>query len=367
MPRRLALGTLLAVGVIVLVVLLIYVRSKAPNVLGTYDLQGQLDFSGQDVRLPPGIRARVTVLPDGAIKPGDTVRLVTRIWNDKSTDFTGLNISVIPDTKVAEFVAASPLPDFADPYIKWWGTTGWLNTRIPAKSSKDFSITYRVSPSQAGGSSLTFTVWVGGADEYQADRTFGVPISKTKGSQTAVNTNAIDNYFRVATGRFPTSAERNQWTNNLQQFRATDKDQTRRTALFIKEIAKKVGSAPASSAPAATATSATPTPTPAITAKDFKVLGPDSFNTHHDDQEITWHASQSVKEVYPKVKVELCPGKDFKGCIVLIAVADNDGAQSFNMPPVPRIGKWYVHLIGRDANGKLNPSLAASRLVTLHQ
>lgn len=113
----------------------------------------------------------------------------------------------------------------------------------------------------------------------------------------------------------------------------------------------------------------TPVPTPAvkITSKEFRLLGPDSFSTDRDEQEVTWYSTEALKKKYPNAKIELCPGKDFKGCIILEAVVENDGSHRVTLPPVPRIGKWYLHIIGRTSDDKLIPSVAAARLVTLHQ
>lgn len=125
----------------------------------------------------------------------------------------------------------------------------------------------------------------------------------------------------------------------------------------VKDTVKKIATTP------------TPKPTPAvkITAKDFRILTPDGLSTDRADQEITWYSSTALQKKYPGVKIELCPGKDFKGCIILEAIAENDGSQIINMPPVPRIGKWYLHIIGRDSNDGLAPNVSVARLVTLHQ
>lgn len=123
----------------------------------------------------------------------------------------------------------------------------------------------------------------------------------------------------------------------------------------------------------ATKNKVVPTPKPVskpavkITSKDFRILGPGSLNTDRADQEITWYVTDAVKKKYPGVKIELCPGKDFKGCIILDAVAVNDGSQIINMPPVPRIGKWYLHLIARDGGDKLITTVQTSKLIVLHQ
>ena len=60
-------------------------------------------------------------------------------------------------------------------------------------------------------------------------------------------------------------------------------------------------------------------------------------------------------------------GKDFKGCVILDAVVENDGRHIINMPPVPRVGKWYLHIIGRDNDGNLRPSISASLRIELHK
>lgn len=364
-------------------------RGKSPHVLGTtsYNLLAQQDFQGQDTTGPASIRARVTVLPDGKIKPGDNVRFVIRVYNDGSSTASAINMSFIPDPRVAEFVAAKPPVDFSTAYIEsyaQWQNSAWLNVAIPPRSSRDFSITYRIHPAQALNSGLKFTAWLGQGD-YQIDRSFVVPIASSRGDQRAVNTNPVDNYFRVATGRFPTSAERTHWTVQYEKFLTNTTlggSRDDRVALFIKAVAKKVGSNAASKEASAfqkeqgknpTSTgkksSPAPTPTPALkfTDKDFRILGPDSLNTDKGDQGITWHASAAVQRAYPKVKIELCPGKDFKGCIILDAVVENDGNHLINMPPVPRIGKWYLRLIGRNQSGGIVPSASIIRLITLHK
>ncbi|HSX25042.1 MAG TPA: hypothetical protein VLG69_03700 [Candidatus Andersenbacteria bacterium] len=108
-------------------------------------------------------------------------------------------------------------------------------------------------------------------------------------------------------------------------------------------------------------------PAPKITSKDFRILAPDSLNTDRADQEIDWYVSSAVQKKYPGVKIELCPGSDFKNCVLLEAVANNDGSQIINMPPVPRIGKWYLHLIARDGGDNLITSVQTSKRIELHQ
>ncbi len=534
----------------------------------SYELLAQQDFGGQDVTSPTGIRARVTVLPNGKIQPGNNVRFVIRIYNDNSSAAGNINISFIPDQKVAELVAAKPELDFASDFYSTWETVGWKNITIPAKKSKDFSVTYRVSPTQAFGSTLKFTAWVGQGD-YQIDRAFTVDIATSKGNQAPVHTNGFDNFFRVATGHFPSAAERAAWLKRYEEYRtskalgAYGED---RIASFMKEVRKKLGAtvAPSTnsnssakvvvkdipalfkgvfgrlpsaserkywegrlkdkttkdalvgamtfqkaknagrvlgvsantvyrielkdgtsmSAPgelvaysakitniytenkaltpgltitakgleipsvsdhgkrgkltsgklggtidwnylnssgknpyevtidtkksytftftvksptelgkeycveayvfpflqtkdcntvgksakkAAPVTKTVSKPTPAVASKDFALAGPNGLNTDPNDQNIAWRVTDKVKALYPKVKIELCPGKDFKNCIVLDAVAENDGSQLISMPPVPRTGKWYLHLIARNSDNGLMPSVQSSRLVTLHQ
>lgn len=524
----------------------------------SYDLEAQQNFSSGDINSPPGIRARVTTLPDGRIKPGDTIRFVIRIYNDNTSPAGGINISFIPDTNVAELVAAKPLLDFASDYITQWQASGWNNITVPARGSRDFSISYRVHPSQALGSQLKFTAWVG-QDDYQFDRYFSVPIADKRGNRAAVNNNPVDNFFRVAAGRWPTAAERTQWNKRYREYqtnRAFAANLEDRLGLFIKEIARKItkgktlgastvvdlfhatygrvptaaekqywlsrvkdkatsesltgamayhharGKSPkvlgaksndifrleitdnhTDAAPGelvtvkitirnvlhgdqidlATDVSAqarnldvsaisdqgkvrrwpgetkggtidwsaiqffynvprpltfkvkvpdksfgdqfctkgtvyaahgrslqvltaedcttinpkkkvvisTPLPpakpTLKITAKDFNITGPDSLNTDRADQEITWYATDKIKATYPNVKIELCPGKDFKDCIILDAIVENDSRHIINMPPVPRTGKWYLHIIGRDRNNGLAPNVAAAKRIELHK
>lgn len=116
---------------------------------------------------------------------------------------------------------------------------------------------------------------------------------------------------------------------------------------------------------------AAPTPTPRpvakVSEKDFRITAPDSLNTDRADQQIHWDVSDKIAKQYPNAKLELCPGKDFKNCVILEAVIENDGSQTINMPPVPRIGKWYLHLIGRDSEDRLFTNVTASRLITLHK
>lgn len=109
-----------------------------------------------------------------------------------------------------------------------------------------------------------------------------------------------------------------------------------------------------------------PSPTPKLTKANFSITGPDSLSTDRADQEISWQISPAVQKAYPAVKIELCPGKPFKDCINLEAEVDNDGSQIINMPPVPRVGKWYLHIIGRNANGEILPQISLDRLVLLH-
>lgn len=426
---------ILSKGAAVIAVFIFLMGASNANA-ASYELRGQNDFQGQDVSAIPGIRARVTTIPDGAIKPGDNVRFAIRIFNDNAQTASGINISFIPDSNVAELVASKPLLDFSSGYVNQ--ATGWSNVSIPARSSKDYTITFRVKPNQAASSSLGFTAWVG-QGSYQMDRYFSVPISGTQGDQRSVNTNIIDNYFRVAAGRFPNSAERAEWTKKYDEYRANTalhKSRENRIGLFIKAIASKAGkSLPASSSSAAPSSAGgtlasisdlnsmfrsvhgrTPTVSEwtywaerlldksdrvalkgamyfhkalgrtigdlpkktgnsassssnvvKFTASDFKLKTPDSLNTDPDDQQVTWYSSSAVKDKYPNLKIELCPGKDFKGCVIVNAVTENDGVEAISMPPVPRIGKWYLRLIGRDANNGLRPELQALKLVRLHK
>lgn len=129
--------------------------------------------------------------------------------------------------------------------------------------------------------------------------------------------------------------------------------------VVVKAKPKKIAPKKAATAKKPTAT------TPAITSDDFSVKGPDTLDTDPDDQEIKWHRSDAIERAYPTVKIELCPSKEFKDCIVLHALAENDGSQLINMPPVPRVGKWYLHLIGRDSQDRLRPHISASRRIEL--
>ncbi len=108
-----------------------------------------------------------------------------------------------------------------------------------------------------------------------------------------------------------------------------------------------------------------PSPTPKLTKDTFSLTGPDSLSTDRADQEISWQVSSVVQKAYPTVKIELCPGKPFKDCINLEAEVDNDGSQIINMPPVPRVGKWYLHIIGRNAAGEIQTGVSVDRLVVL--
>lgn len=122
---------------------------------------------------------------------------------------------------------------------------------------------------------------------------------------------------------------------------------------------------PKKATPKKATTAKTTTTTPAITDTDLHITGPDVLDTDPDDQEIKWHRSDAIERAYPTVKIELCPSKEFKDCIVLHALAENDGSQLINMPPVPRVGKWYLHLIGRDSQERLRPHISASRRIEL--
>lgn len=320
-------------------------KGKSPKVLAA---SSRVNISGGGESLTAGTTQRITVSYQAYPYSGGTVR------GTLQTDIGSPNVSNI-----------SPEPS-SQTRDEGQGKI-FLNWDYALAPADTMSVSFDVKVPKKGlygRDSMTVSAY---ASEGYNNRSWSItepvatptptPVATTLKKTPGLTNSQVTSLFKTVYGRAPVSQELAYWNK-----RAIEK----RTAAALKgamAFQKAQGKSPKDTTPSSPA--AKSTPAIKITEKDFRILTPDGLSTDRADQTITWYSSAALQKKYPAVKIELCPGKDFKGCVILDAVVENDRSHVINMPPVPRIGKWYLHIIGRDSNNGLAPNVAASRLVVL--
>jgi hypothetical protein len=246
-------------------------------------------------------------------------------------------------------ILAKNAPAGSTPKVKYTDDTPASSTILPAVFKEIFG----KNPSKT-----ELTYWNTRLDDQRTVGAMRTTMKFFKSQHKTIGTKVtkaqIGDIFKSVYGRVPLGSEKKYWEKVLA-------DKPSREELLSAMAFQKTHHS------AGVGVVAAPKPAVKITTKNFAITGPDGLEMNGNDQAVSWSASDAVRKAYPSVKLELCSGKPFRGCMVLLGSTPNDGGQSVNLAPVSRAGRWYLHMIGRDIKNTLQGKVSAERIVVLHK